>query len=127
MNDTKTYGLIVDDEEDILEIFKLSFEFEGIEVDTAINGQAALELIKLHPQKYSFIISDVVMPGIDGVLLLEAVKKEPENKDIPFLLLSGYSDYTRDAVIEKGAVDLLEKPVAFDHIFKIISTELSKS
>lgn len=72
---TKRKVLLVDDDQFLLNIYALKFEKFGYDVDSAINGLAALEKLR-SGGNYDAIIFDVVMPGIDGFELVETIKKE---------------------------------------------------
>ncbi len=61
--------LVVDDEEDILNILKFFLEREGYEVDTTLNGEEAIK--KIEKNYYNIVLTDLRMPGISGVVLLE--------------------------------------------------------
>lgn len=103
--------LIVDDESWTRETIKALIDRDRLEIShiiEATNGEEAIESIKaLLPD---FVITDMKMPGIDGIGLLEILEKE--YPDIPVIVLSGYQDfiYTRQA-IKAQVVEYLPKPV----------------
>ena len=66
--------LIVDDENEISELLKRHFEYLGYEVDTADGGVRALRV--LESRRMDIVISDIRMPGMDGIELLEAIRTE---------------------------------------------------
>ena len=105
--------LIVDDEEDILETLKLSLELEGYQISTARSGNEGLG--KVLSEDYNFILSDVRMSDGDGLFFLEKVR-EMNSRVPPFLLFSGFSEIDKETAIEKGAINLLDKPLDFDLI-----------
>ena len=88
--------LAVDDEESIVRIIKVNLERVGYTVDTALNGSAALTLLLTH--HYDLVISDVMMPEMDGMELLEHIRQSPDMVDLPVILLTAQSsakDVTR--------------------------------
>lgn len=103
--------LIVDDESWTRETVKALIDLDSLEITQlveATNGEEAIEIIKaLRPD---FVMTDMKMPGIDGIGLLEVLEKE--YPDIPVIVLSGYQDfvYTRQA-IKSRVIEYLPKPV----------------
>ncbi len=99
--------LIVDDEESMREVLEILFSAEGYVVDVAPDGLHALE--KLRHQAYDLILTDMRMPGADGLQLLEQVKQlHPETLVI---LMTAYSTTTKAVEAMKlGAYDYIAKP-----------------
>lgn len=99
--------LLVDDEELIRETGRVILEDLGYRVTTASSGKEALQLFRTRPHGFDLIISDLVMPGMNGEKFFEEVRKI--RKDIPFAVITGYrkhllQDETRyrfRAIIEK--------------------------
>jgi len=89
--------LLVDDEEAIVNLLRSLLKENGFEVLSAHNGQEALERFK--QVQIDLVISDIYMPGMDGIKLHEALRARPEYAKLPFLFISGYDDaYTAGAV-----------------------------
>lgn len=108
---TETNGIhvhIVEDDEFLANIYKTKFEMEGFKVTTSADGEVALVDIKKKPPK--IILLDILLPKLDGFGVLEQLKKDPEVKDIPVILLTnlGQKDDV-DKGLELGAVDYLIK------------------
>jgi CheY-like chemotaxis protein len=78
--------LIVDDEQDILETLQLILEMEGYVVDTASTGQQALE--KMSAIVPDLVLSDVMMPVMNGIELLKRLKAHPQYRAIPIIISS---------------------------------------
>ncbi|WP_395144403.1 response regulator [Armatimonas sp.] len=101
--------LAVDDDESIRRILQVNLERGGYTVETAQSGASALPLLlKNH---YDLLISDVMMPEMDGLELLEHVRQSPELRKLPVILLTAQSserDITRAYV--KGTDLYLTKP-----------------
>lgn len=107
----------MDDEEPIRNVLKEHFELDDFQVFTAESGNKALEV--LSKETIDFVISDVRMPDGDGEMLLREIKEL--NNDIPLILLvSGFSELSREDAIELGALDYLTKPFNLEQVEKII-------
>lgn len=102
--------LLVDDEVDYLTLLKLKLLNEGFDVLTTNNGKDALLL--LEREAPDLVVSDVVMPGLDGLELFRTMRGTESITDVPLIFLSGRSD-TRMKVeaLHLGAEDFLVKPV----------------
>jgi DNA-binding NtrC family response regulator len=99
--------LIVDDEEDILNVLKLILTKEGYQVDTALDGKQALQLFR--KKSYDIVLTDLRMPEMDGMELLERIKEiRPETE---VLIMTAYAS-VESAVLamKKGAADYIVKP-----------------
>lgn len=102
--------LIVDDEEDIRQILSYNLIKEGFTVMTASRGDEALELI--YKQKPDLILLDVMMPGMDGIEVCEAIKANPANNSIIICFLTARSeDYSQIAGLDVGGDDYVTKPI----------------
>ena len=101
--------IIIDDEQELLDLLKMSMEMEGYEVITAIDGEEGLKVIEEH--KPDLIICDIVMPKLDGYDVLKAVREKSE-RWIPFIMLSAVSDFNKIKKAHEESVDFyLTKPV----------------
>lgn len=78
--------LIVDDERDILVTLQDLLEFEGYEVVCAYNGTSAL--LKIEETNPDLIITDMMMPGMNGIELIQAIRNDKDYSTIPIILLS---------------------------------------
>jgi DNA-binding response OmpR family regulator len=109
--------LVVDDETDLAELMAMEFKYLKATVYVAQSGQQALALCLKN--QIDFVISDVRMPDGDGLFLTKELRRR--NKDVPpILLVSGFSDYSKDVILEAGAIGLLSKPVDLDQVQSII-------
>jgi len=114
--------LIVDDEPDLREVMTYDLKGEGFQVVEAANGRSAFDLIKaggIH-----LVISDVRMPGGDGIELLDNVQKMSAPKPV-MIIVSGFSDLTPEMAIQKGAVALMSKPFDIEEMHGYIEKYLS--
>jgi len=109
----KSRVLIVDDEIDSLELMQELFEGKGYISDTATNGLEALNKIKL--QEPDIVLTDIRMPEMDGMQLLNILIKEHPN--IPVIMITAHG--TVEAAVEAmrlGAKDYILKPIRLDEI-----------
>ena len=109
----ETIILIIDDEQVILDAVSKIALSEGWEVDTVLNVKDGLNKLKIN--KYSLILSDIMMPETDGFQLLEELYAK--QIDIPVIMITGYST-VENAVksLYKGAIDFIPKPFTIDEL-----------
>lgn len=109
--------LVVDDEEDILWGLSDSLKKEGLEVLTAQNGEEAL--LHLEDGPVDVMVTDIRMPGMNGVeLLLKAKELHPE---MNVIVMTAYgSDELKTEVLKRGALHYLEKPFDFEELHQLI-------
>ncbi len=105
--------LVVDDEDIVREPISEILQHLGFKVDTAASGDEALEKFKEIP--YTFLLTDIRMPGIDGLELIRIIKKKyPETCAIA---MTGYSrEYKYVETINAGATDFINKPFGIEEI-----------
>jgi two-component system cell cycle response regulator len=83
----------------------------GISVVEAENGQQAFYMISANPSKYDIVITDLVMPAMDGKTLCEKIRKELGKKELPIIFLTAISDQNKLLeVFAAGASDYIVKP-----------------
>jgi two-component system alkaline phosphatase synthesis response regulator PhoP len=101
--------LVVDDEKDIVDLLSYNLNKEGFHVITARNGREAMEQVR---EKPDVIILDIMMPEMNGLQVIQALKKEKKTSAIPVLLLTAKGSETDEIVgLEIGADDYIVKPV----------------
>jgi two-component system, cell cycle response regulator len=107
--------LVVDDHPDNIEIIRARLESRGFEVDTASNGQEALDRVQSRPPH--LILLDVMMPLMDGYEVSRRIKNDQALPYIPIILVTA-RDSTQDKVegLDAGADDYLTKPVNFPEL-----------
>ena len=115
--------LCVDDEVDILELFRDEFVDNGFKVIEASNGTDAFELYQNN--KVDCIVSDIRMPGGDGVSLVKNVKEA--GADIPIFLVTGFSDYTAEDLSGLGVNAVIFKPFDLEEVVEMITNTVTKS
>lgn len=116
--------LIVDDNEDILSTFYEFFNSLGYEVKTAVDGFAALKILRDKPDFFDCLITDLVMPNISGVGLISIVKKEFPGLRI--IAMTGYGDQPGALASEAQADLVLFKPIDLFKIEEKVSELLEK-
>ncbi|EQC49473.1 response regulator receiver domain protein [Bacteriovorax sp. BSW11_IV] len=121
-NDAKI--LFIDDEVDLLELFQFFMERHGINATYSSNPQEALGLIQ--DKHFDFIFSDVKMPGLSGLQLLEKVllAGSPFGH---FVFVTAYKNLSKEEVIEMGATDILYKPISIKNILSYIQNHPPKN
>jgi DNA-binding response OmpR family regulator len=101
--------LVVDDEVYITQILEFSLGAEGFEVITANNGELAVE--KAVQAQPDLIVLDIMMPVLDGYETCRRLKRTPETKNIPVILLTAKGrEADKKLGFEVGAVDYIVKP-----------------
>lgn len=104
--------LVVDDNKEMVDYLKNNFKSKYITL-TAGNGEEALAILK--EQKVDIVLSDVMMPGIDGIKLCELIKKNMQTCHIPVILLSAKGSIeAQTAGIRIGADDYIPKPFSIN-------------
>ncbi|MFM2134747.1 MAG: hypothetical protein RL021_147 [Bacteroidota bacterium] len=99
--------LVVEDEEHLLEALKLNLELEGYKVVSASTGPEALKLAR--QERFNLVILDVMLPGLDGFSVCEAIRLS--NSTVPILFLSA-KNTAEDKImgLKRGADDYMTKP-----------------
>ena len=101
--------LVVEDEEDIMEVICFNLEKEGYEVNQALSGEKALQVIDNNLP--SLVLLDLMLPGINGLDLCRIFKQNDRTKAIPVIMLTAKSeDADIVAGLEMGAEDYITKP-----------------
>ena len=121
------YGpiLVVEDVPNVLELLEVTLKFKGYPVITAQNGQDALELIQReHP---AMIITDILMPRMDGFTLAYNLHKDPRTSQIPLIFLSATYLNSEDKAfaMNLGAARFMEKPIDTEEFLLTIAEILT--
>jgi DNA-binding NtrC family response regulator len=106
--------LIVDDEPDMLKLLSMILrEKTPYEITTTNNPIEAVELVK--KERFDIVISDLKMPGLDGIEIIDAVKKVDE--DTPVIIITAYGTVeSATEAMQKGGFDFITKPFRKEHI-----------
>ena len=117
--------LVVEDVPNILELLDVTLRFKGYPVITARNGQEALERIDAeHP---ALIITDILMPKLDGFALTHTLRNQPKTCQIPIIFLSAtyVTPEDKEFAMNLGAVRFLEKPVDTEEFLLTVAEVLT--
>lgn len=116
--------LVIDDERSIRNTLKEILEFESYNVDVAENGKLGLE--KAQNGSYDLIFSDIKMPEMDGIELLDAL--HASNIEAQIVMISGHGNIeTAVECIRKGAFDFIEKPLDLNRLLVTTKNALDKT
>lgn len=107
--------LIIDDEPDMLDSLEEAFIFSGYEVTRAKDGVEALEM--LTRQTPSIILSDYMMPKMNGCELFDRVRSSTNNSKTPFIFMSA----TPELITSVGTYAVLRKPFEFDALMSKVT------
>ncbi|MDP3920277.1 MAG: response regulator [Candidatus Omnitrophota bacterium] len=113
--------LVVDDDQDFVQLLEFDLKKKGYTVVTALNGEEGLE--KVAQEKPELIMCDIKMPKMDGYTFVRRLKKEPETKDIPLIILTSYEPM-KDMFELEGVKDYFVKSVNMDGLFETIEKNL---
>ena len=117
----KAHLLIIDDDANTLASLARAFRLAGHEASVCDNPVRALEMAK--SEKFDLIFSDVVMPGMDGLTLLEHIKAA--GVTTPVVMMSGQAHIEMAVKATRlGAVDFLEKPLSTDKLLLTVQNTL---
>ena len=107
--------LVVDDTDSVRALFRKILTAEGYEVETAIDGADALKAVRVH--RPDVILLDVAMPVMDGLEACRRLKKDPDTRHIPIVLVTAQSELAdRIRGIEAGADEFVSKPLHPDEL-----------
>jgi len=115
--------LVVDDDSDVRASVAQILEMEGFDVDTAINGQEALDKLRAGAQP-GVVLLDLMMPVMNGLELLTQLRAEPELRAPPIIVISANRGYEAD---DLGVFAIVRKPFDIDHLLDNIEAVLGKA
>ena len=121
MDSSHDYLLIVEDDADILKLLDAALTFRGYRVVTARNGKEGLEIIQSkHP---AIVITDIMMPTLDGFGLVHRIRINPETRDIPvvFITATYIAREDREFALNIGATRFIQKPVDLEKFLVTIA------
>ncbi len=101
--------LIVDDSETIVNFLRMVLESEQYEVDTASDGTEGLA--KAHQSLPDLIITDSIMPGMDGFSLLHALRADPATEAVPVIMLTSGDPHDPDHIVRRPATRRVREEV----------------
>jgi CheY-like chemotaxis protein len=118
--------LVVEDIPNVLELLEVTLRFKGYQVWTARNGQEAMERIAKGLPR--LVITDILMPKMDGFALAHKLRATPQTKHIPIIFLSATYITPEDKAfaLSLGAVSFMEKPVDTEEFLITVSEILTQ-
>ncbi len=118
--------LIVDDEKDIVKMLDYNFKKEGYRTVTAYDGEDGLDFAKKeHPD---IILLDLMLPGMDGLEVCKALKKEEKTSSIPIIMLTAKTQEADKVVgLELGADDYVTKPFSLKELLARVKAILRRA
>ena len=117
--------VLIEDDEGVTRLIQFKLAKEGYEIVVFPNGENVANYLLTN--KVSLVISDVMMPVVDGLTILKQIKSTPEIADIPVILLSTYSH--ESIILEglrAGAADYITKPFPTSELLMRIQKALLK-
>lgn len=109
--------LVVDDEADICQNLSDILQDFGYDVDTCLNGEAALAMIRKKP--YDVALLDLKMPGMDGLTLYHHIRED--RSDTVAIIVTAYATpQTTEEALKSGAWQVLQKPVDFSRLLSLV-------
>ena len=115
--------LVVDDYVVTLRVISTQLRKGGYEVVTAVNGQEALAYFA--QRDFDLVILDIAMPEMDGITLLENLRKAHRQRNLPVIMLTASAmDEDRVRAQAAGATDFLTKPVSSWELLEVIQRRL---
>lgn len=117
--------LVIEDEQTLREEISEILEFEGFEVDSAENGKIGLQKAILFQP--NLILSDVMMPEMDGIELLKNIRENDATKLMPFVFMTALAERENIRLgMHLGADDYITKPFTQGELLKAVSTRIQK-
>lgn len=110
--------LVVDDEENILEAVQDMLEDSGFEVVTAFNGREAMEIFNADPDRIDLVLTDLMMPEMDGVATIRAIREV--RADLPIIAASGMTSRKVRESLQAGAQTFISKPFTAEKLLSSI-------
>ncbi|MEG2439907.1 MAG: response regulator transcription factor [Acetivibrio sp.] len=118
--------LAVDDEEHILELIGYNLEAAGYSVQKAETGEMALEILR--ENEVDLVLLDWMLPGMDGIDVIRALRMEEKHRNLPIILLTAKNEEINKVVgLEVGADDFLCKPFGVHELLARIKAVLRRS
>jgi CheY-like chemotaxis protein len=110
--------LIVEDDDDSREMLAFLLAGRGYHISCAEDGQTALSL--LQSESPELIITDISMPGMDGIDLIKRLRQQRQWQSIPILVMSAFRSGMVSQAMEAGANAATSKPLEIEKLFEMI-------
>jgi CheY-like chemotaxis protein len=114
--------LVVDNNEDLLSTIRGYLESHGYQVITVATGLDAVRLLR--SETFDLLVTDIVMPDISGLGLIEISKKEfPQ---LPIIAMTGYAEQVKGLILERSPEYYMEKPFELSHLLGVMESILAR-
>ena len=123
MNGGEGYLLILEDDPDILRLLERTLTIKGYNVVTASNGYDGLEIVR--KERPALIITDIMMPKMDGFNLVHRLRINPETRTIPIIFITVTRE-DREFALDIGVTRFIQKPIDFEKFLATIAELLEK-
>jgi CheY-like chemotaxis protein len=126
MNDFSGPILIIEDIPNVRDLLEVTLRYKGYRVFSAANGEDALE--KIEQQMPSLIITDVLMPKMDGFSLVQKLRTNPQTSHIPVIVISAtyITPEDKDFALKLGIARFIEKPIDTEDFLLTITEVLAQ-
>jgi DNA-binding response OmpR family regulator len=115
--------LLIDDDESVLTNLRYFLSDKKYDVSSASDGLEGLKLLETEEQGFDLVITDLVMPNISGVGLIEIIKKKFPS--LPVIAITGWGEHPETLATEAQADQILEKPFELSELEKAINELIS--
>lgn len=118
--------LVVEDVPQVRELLEIALRFRGYEVVSAADGEEALAYIAQHPP--ALVVTDILMPRLDGYALAYRLRRDPKTRDIPIIFISATYVHPEDRAfaLRLGAARFLEKPIDTEEFLLTVAEVLAQ-
>ena len=115
---------VVEDNADMRDLLVEFLKLYGFMAITAEDGEAALPLIR--QQQPDLVITDIDMPRLDGISMIRELRRWPETRNVPVLVLTAYRTKKANEALEAGATQTAFKPVELEALIRMIKQLLEE-
>lgn len=118
--------LVIEDNPELQEFLKVALGTEGLEVVAALDGKEGLDAAAA--RKPDLIILDMMLPTMNGLQVIRALKADPALKAVPVIVTTAYYsdvEFLESALRSEGAVEYLRKPVKVDELLLAVKKNLA--
>jgi len=117
--------LVADDVGEMTSMIRSRLEYKGFEVDECWDGGDALN--RILNNSYDLVLLDFAMPIMKGDNICMEIRKEPRLKDLPIIIMTGYSDREVEFFKAQGATEVIYKPINNEELMEKITSILKIS
>lgn len=122
----QAFIMVIDDDPSILGIYSTALRMAGHRVATADSAESALNLVEREIP--DLILSDINMPGLNGMAFLQEVRKHPNLQDTQIILMTGNNPMGNSRrAMNQGADDFLSKPIKLEELYACVSARLKRA